>query len=211
MKLLFDHIPKTGGQSIISVLNEQFACIYPLVGRDNTCADYFKTLPSNARYSYNCIYGHGAHQLIPYVHPETIIATVVRQPVERVISYYRYAKADPGHPCHQQALNQSLIQFVETCPGTETRNHYHYTLGPSASVIRQKYHHIGFTHDITSFMHSLGLKWDDRRLNAIPPEIVLSDDCKRIAELNRLDIKIYNDLRETYNTVPKRVNELLKD
>ena len=68
----------------------------------------FKTLPAAERGRYRLIEGHlyfGFHRCIPQAN--TYI-TFLRRPVERVLSFYYYARSTPDHYLHSQLVSERL-------------------------------------------------------------------------------------------------------
>lgn len=94
--LIFPHIPKTGGSTLYKILKGQYSRAQTLRLEDSQIAA-FKTLPVAQRGRYRLIEGHlhfGLHRFIPG--PSTYI-TFLRRPVERVRSFYYYARSTPDH------------------------------------------------------------------------------------------------------------------
>jgi galactose-3-O-sulfotransferase len=94
--LIFLHIPKTGGSTLYKILERQYSRAQTLRLEDPQIAA-FKTLPAAQRGRYRLIEGHlhfGFHRFIPG--PSTYI-TFLRLPVERVLSFYYYARSTPDH------------------------------------------------------------------------------------------------------------------
>lgn len=68
----------------------------------------FKTLPAAQRGRYRLIEGHlyfGFHRFIPRA---STYITFLRRPVERVLSFYYYARSTPDHYLYSQLANQRL-------------------------------------------------------------------------------------------------------
>src|SRR5438874_1730089 len=99
--LLFLHIPKTGGSTLSKILERQYPRAQTLTLDDQKIAQ-FKTLPVAERGRYCLVKGHlhfGLHHFIP--RPSTYI-TLLREPVERVLSFYHYARSTPDHYLYTQ-------------------------------------------------------------------------------------------------------------
>src|SRR5262245_16845682 len=94
--LIFLHIPKPAGTTVHHVLERQFAAdeVYSLAG--DSWASYrrdFQRLTLPERKKIRVIKGHmefGLHELLPQ--PATYV-TVLRHPVDRIMSYYYYVLA----------------------------------------------------------------------------------------------------------------------
>lgn len=109
--LLFVHIPKAAGSSLGDVIHRQYppGTIFQLHGRtwQDSVRD-FLALPEEERRRYRVVAGHmdfGLHEHLPV---ETAYLTMVRDPVERVISNYHYVLREPGHFLHDEVVGRGL-------------------------------------------------------------------------------------------------------
>lgn len=94
--LIFLHIPKTGGSTLNKILEQQYARSASLILHQPKI-DSFRTLSDAERSKYRLIQGHmyfGLHRVIP--NPSSYI-TFLRRPIERVVSFYYYARSTPDH------------------------------------------------------------------------------------------------------------------
>ena len=94
--LIFLHIPKTGGSTLSKILEREYARARILT-LDNEQVVQFRALPVAQRERYRLIQGHlyfGLHHFVP--RPSTYI-TFLRHPVERVLSFYHYARSTSDH------------------------------------------------------------------------------------------------------------------
>lgn len=116
-KLISVHTPKAGGTSVSKILSEAFGAAYfadykddpadPLSERNINPRAYFgreRTLPDGV----NCIHGH--------FHPgqfrigEAFLFTILRHPVDNIVSIYSFWKAQAGStsPLHAYLLEKQL-------------------------------------------------------------------------------------------------------
>jgi hypothetical protein len=113
--LIFLHMPKAGGTTLHHILERQFPWkqIYTFDGnKPYLDVERFRNLPQAERARYRLLKGHiwfGLHTAVP--NPSTYF-TLLRDPVERVISQYYYAKSLPTHYMYQR-LNQKGISLYE--------------------------------------------------------------------------------------------------
>jgi hypothetical protein len=94
--LIFLHIPKTGGSTLSKILEHHYSRAQT-VTLDGPKIARFKTLPAAERGRYRLIQGHlhfGVHRFIPRA---STYITFLRRPVERVLSFYHYARSTPDH------------------------------------------------------------------------------------------------------------------
>jgi len=94
--LIFLHIPKTGGSTLYKILERQYTWAQTLRLESSQIAR-FKALPAVDRERYRLIEGHlhfGLHRFIPRA---STYITFLRRPVERVLSFYYYARSTPDH------------------------------------------------------------------------------------------------------------------
>lgn len=226
-RVLFDHLPKCAGTTITQFLMTHYPNRY--IFDTNRSANvesvkYFKGLPENTRFRYRLISGHLSHQLMDYVHPDTIASTVFREPIDRIISHYYYVKRTKQHYLHDWVMRDQveLRDYCYSPPTIELRNWYttHYSgleveeaerLGPEAvqhafSIIKEKYRLVGFQDDLPSFMNRLtdmvclskpfkNIKRNKTKGRSGVEE--LSDVTREyIGNINFLDVQLYAMLKE---------------
>ena len=127
-RLLFEHVPKCGGSTVVHYLAKQYPrCQCYLIGADQA-GDIarFQALPESERFAYGFVAGHGAHRLRHHVHPDTVKATVLRDPVDRVISHYYYVMRSPDHYLYEAVADAGLglDEYVRSGMSAELHNHY---------------------------------------------------------------------------------------
>jgi len=225
-KILFEHLPKCGGSSLAAYFAEQYPRrkIFCTDG-DNPqpSVDEFKRYPQKKRYGYDLVEGHLAHELIEYVHPDSLKITVFREPVERIISHYYYVKREKKHYLHAEvtADGMSLAEYVSSGLSEELHNWYttHFSgmtdadaeQNPQKSVakavetVRKTYDIVGFLDAFDEFAEKvrrtahLKRQYKDRRENVTRDRPKYADvpetTIRKIEEFNRLDIVFYRKIR----------------
>ena len=113
--VIFIHIPKAAGSTLKDIIRAQYpeGTIFEI---DNVKArdEDLERLSSQKLASLRCVHGHtafGVHRLLP--NPSTYI-TLLRQPVERIISHYYWVKSHPNHYLYQRVMvnNLSLLDYA---------------------------------------------------------------------------------------------------
>lgn len=108
-KLVFLHVPKTGGQSVRQMLSDAFGeqAICPARSNEELCTYSIRELNS-----YRVHAPHGDWSMLDAIEGDKIVFTVLRRPIDRILSYYffvldkakRMTAQDRALP-HHQGLN----------------------------------------------------------------------------------------------------------
>ena len=141
--LYYIHIPKTAGTSFRSFLKnaiygDKLYEVYADVGYWN--AREYRLLIRD----YKVFFGHfsfGFHTLLKDTNPSYV--TILRDPIARIVSFYKHQKLIPDAPWHNLICreNLSLRDFIESCITHETNNHMVRILSADYGVWpRLKYH-----------------------------------------------------------------------
>lgn len=113
--LIFLHMPKCAGSTLQEVLFRQ----YP----DRQCRrvasppSEFRNLSWAERKDVRCLAGHGSFGLHSLLEGSTEYITMLRRPVERVISTYYYVAQSPGHRHYEAVTGEegmSLYEYVSS-------------------------------------------------------------------------------------------------
>lgn len=107
--LIFLHIPKTAGISLRDVLVKRcgpsFQIIHPIEDQRRLAEQ-----SPEFRAGLGLVEGHqyyGVHELLPR---PCVYVTMLREPVDRVLSYYSYIREWEPHHLYQRARNMTLAQ-----------------------------------------------------------------------------------------------------
>jgi len=189
MRILFNHLHKTGGLTVCRHLAEangdKAFTIDPY--NPNRSIRYFASLPESVRYSYKSIAGHNAIALAKFVHRRTTIATVLRDPVERVVSLYRFCLTHPGEFLHPICKTRSLARCVdEDVPGF--RNYY------AQNFNRDRYSLVSLSPE--SLLRMSGYFGEIKTINRSKPFPVTDEDIAVVIAGNQMDIAIYDEIKK---------------
>lgn len=118
--LIFQHIPKSGGSTLHSILKRFY-------NKENTynifAGDYsdegvnkLQSLAEKERKKIQLLKGHMPFGLHEYLSSSAKYVTVLRDPVKRVISQYFYIKINPQNPLHETVVSNdwSVGQLVRS-------------------------------------------------------------------------------------------------
>jgi hypothetical protein len=125
--LIFIHIPKAAGTTLHEIVSRQFPreATFTIDGAHvRRSIEEFKGLPQEERERIRCLKGHmpfGLHSHFPV--PATYI-TLLRDPVERIISHYYYVLRQPKHYLHDEVArkNMTLDEYVRSGLSPELTN-----------------------------------------------------------------------------------------
>lgn len=192
-KVLFDHVPKTGGTSISGWLKE----VYPAEQRYfphpiNTQGSFklFRAWPAYRRNSYRLIAGHDVYQLLPDINAgEYVKATVLRDPIERIVSHHYFLQT-LGIECRDYRANLLELAYYY-------RNIYSRRFGDSLHTFDV----VGITEDLDCFAEALAKKAEidipfggrvlNTTRNRVSVDCLPRDVVDRIIKLNQDDIEFY--------------------
>jgi hypothetical protein len=116
--VVFLHIPKTAGRTFRStlVLNYPRSQTIHLDTLDRPLGDQMERIPLERRSNARLLWGHmpyGAHEQMPH---RCEYVTILREPIQRAISVYKYILRAPGHVLHGPVVDGkiNLEEYVES-------------------------------------------------------------------------------------------------
>lgn len=115
--IIFTHMPKTGGVSVNTIVKKQYGAGRVLELGSKRPKDVLENIVSMSFWTilrWRVISGHmiwGIHEWLP---KSFTYFTVLRNPIERILSTYSYASASPAHHLHNDMVrrNMSLEEFI---------------------------------------------------------------------------------------------------
>jgi hypothetical protein len=222
--VIFLHLPKTGGVTLNRVIRRNYR--RRDVWRDpsegmSEAPVVFGQLSEEKRARYRLLMGHmsfGLHELVPR---PTAYFTVVREPVARVVSGYRYIRRTPQHLHYDAARDMSLERMVRSgrWPAADNQQSRaiandwstpfgqcgQETLAAATRNLEERFVVVGLTErfDETLILLERAFGWRKLQyvaLNTAPKRRVdLDRDAARaIEELNSLDRELYASVRARF-------------
>jgi len=123
--LIFLQMPKAGGTTLEEVIARQYegGRIFRFTGSNENEAD-FRGLSEQERGAFDLLSGHthfGVHEHVPSV---CTYVTMLRHPLERVLSLYYFVQRDPEHYLHRHGFGdrRDVDDFVRRPITVETDN-----------------------------------------------------------------------------------------
>jgi hypothetical protein len=107
-RVIFLHVPKAAGSSLQRILDYQYKPTNTFSISRSRTVEEFKQLPRERREKIRLLKGHmyfGLHEFLPS--PSTYI-TVLRDPVDRIISLYYFVLQSPHHSHHKLVTSQNM-------------------------------------------------------------------------------------------------------
>ena len=105
--IIFLHIPKTGGRSLQNILLRQYSDDEIVVDAHSKL-DEIANWSDERKRSLRYVQGHfvyGVHNMLPQ---ECSYITMLREPVDRVISHYYFIKRSVSHPLNRVVQEQDI-------------------------------------------------------------------------------------------------------
>ena len=115
--VIFVHIPKTAGTTLTQVVRRAYKpdeVIFLYETRIPQSVELFNRLPEAAKRRLKMVLGHVGFGLHEHMGRACTYATVLREPVERIISYYYFVLRSPGHFLHGPAKELGLEGFARS-------------------------------------------------------------------------------------------------
>src|SRR5262245_27630513 len=134
--LILYHIPKTGGVTMQAIVrrcftpDEQFdPALSPRgsalwVRSTAGMAEKFHELPVERQRAVRCVYGeHIAMDVAGIFDRPSKFFTIVREPIDRVISSFHYGRTRPELPSYPYIKDMTLEEYLDSGMGLDHDNH----------------------------------------------------------------------------------------
>lgn len=186
MKIVFLHIPKTAGSSLVEVLSRGRNAVQ-FKGGDVADLNAYMAMDLA---DVGLITGH---LQLPHLLKRDLsgyrFITILRDPIEREISTYRFIMSWPGHPLHDKFKGCTFEQFFEMTANARNLQCRYFSGTPNAdeaiSAMRERFDLVGTVEAMPAFLASLSgmigeeieLPWANKTAPSEP--IDLSEDFRR--------------------------------
>jgi hypothetical protein len=110
------HIPKTAGTTLKQIADRHYPRQHVYTIQVDGTIDEFKSLTHSRKSRIRLLRGHQGYGLHEYLPGGATYFTVLRDPIERVISYYYSVRRTPHHYCYDMIMSNDmgLKDFVES-------------------------------------------------------------------------------------------------
>lgn len=197
--LFFIHIPKTAGTSLREVmkspLGDRLVPVYPGQPDFNPANVFSRDHPPNA-----VLFGHFHWGIHKGFGAGERYATTLRDPVKRVISWYKFVRSDPSHAFYKSANCESLAAMIRS-------NHHELNNlmtacisgGTDLKTAKKRLQRFAFVgtdltlrSDVYRLSHLLGVTLPPLpHTNQSPSAPITEEDMEVARQHNQLDIELY--------------------
>lgn len=225
---IFVHIPKTAGSTLRSILRKQYSVDEICFGNNEEMIEKLTSLKEEEIARIKCLHGHfhyGIHQYIQKKQP--LYYTMLRDPVEHVISEYYFILRKPNNMSHEKVKDMSFEEFVtseEFMDRTSNRQTFFISGGQKDNLEKAKeniknFSVVGITEmfEESIFLISQELGWDDisyRPKNVTKYRPTRKDFPSQIIESiknnNQLDYELYNHAKDNIQERIQNLNYIAK-
>lgn len=115
---IFIHIPKAAGSTLTAILDREYdpSSTYTIEGDIEQSIRKFVSLSSNYRDKIKLLRGHIPYGLHRHINRSSKYFTMMRNPEDRIISYYHYVLRSKDHYLHDKVVGgkMSLNSFIKS-------------------------------------------------------------------------------------------------
>ncbi len=226
--VVFLHMPKAGGQSLVNLLKKNFKKRTEVYDRPFRTLQLDEMILDMEKYFKNkeIILGHFGYGIEHYISSEVRYITYMREPIKRVHSLYYFILATPWHYLYKEVIKMSLCEFMESKITYETDNcMIRYVLGEKGKILsfaecsciteehyikaleilEKKFSFVGILEDFDDSLLLLrnvigisDMKYLRMNDNSLSKQKLTKDEHDIIERCNAFDIKLYNYFRDRY-------------
>ena len=113
--VIFLHIPKTAGSTLRSVINRQYPhdrIVYLYRPRLEETVQACEQIPPETWRNARFVLGHIGFSVHRYLPGPCTYVTMLREPIERIVSYYYYILRQPEHFLYEPVRRMTLKEFA---------------------------------------------------------------------------------------------------
>lgn len=113
--LFFMHIPRNAGTTLFAQLETRFAENETLSLGGPNLHEFLAKSTSSQFEDCRLIRGHLDYSIYKYLPRKPVYVTMLRDPIQRVVSLYGYVRDNPEHRFHRELINSNLTlgQFIQ--------------------------------------------------------------------------------------------------
>ncbi|MBW8011346.1 MAG: sulfotransferase family protein [Chloroflexi bacterium] len=231
--VIFLHIPKTAGITLNRIIDRQFNKeeIFHIHGDElilQEAGDTLKDVEIEIRNNLKLIRGHFQYGLHKHISQTASYFTLLRDPIERVISQYYYVKRDRDHLLHDKVENgkMGLDEYIESGITPEVNNgqtrlisgeDHLYAYGKctpelldlAKKNIQSHFSIVGLLERFEESLILLKLHYGWKKLyyvvrnvsqNRLPRSEISKDTIALIKKYNQLDIELYHYAKRQFES-----------
>lgn len=120
--LIFLHIPKTAGSTVLRILEREYGRDAVLRAYEADDPDEVAAALADARHPVRVLAGHFPFGIDDVLPTPASYMTFLRDPVDRVRSHYDFVRTQPAHYLHDAASSLRLSEYVRRCGAAEPNN-----------------------------------------------------------------------------------------
>ena len=115
-KIIFLHVPKAGGSTLRQIFLDQYSNVLAkneihIINRTRD-AKHFSGVDEGLRLNYRLLLGHLPFGMHEYLSNGFQYVSMIRNPLDRVLSDYSYSKSNKNHEAYS-LINNSKMSFLE--------------------------------------------------------------------------------------------------
>lgn len=111
--LIYPHIPKTAGTTMMGILEQNYNSGFYRVMNQGNYRDWLRE-PRSVRDATTCLQGHFTYGVHKHISRPYQYITFLRDPIERVISFYYYVRDKNSHRLSKLFNKTSLATIIES-------------------------------------------------------------------------------------------------
>ncbi|WP_100404817.1 sulfotransferase family 2 domain-containing protein [Bacillus solitudinis] len=121
--LIHLHMPKTGGTTLKKIIKKNYdkSQSFDVYVDHQQLPQLLKDISSK---KVQCIQGHIPFGIQKYFHSKSTYITMLRDPIDRIISEYYFIRNIEWHNLHSQVMNMSLEEYQKIPTNCNLQTHY---------------------------------------------------------------------------------------